>query len=54
MHLIAKGFLAVAVVFAFFVCLELLFYWAANREPSKGKAAKQGEQTWHTQAKSSK
>lgn len=45
MHWIAKGFLAIAVVFAFFVCRELLFYWAANRKPSKGKTAKQGEKS---------
>lgn len=36
MSAFAWFFLGLAIVFAFFVCLELLFYWAANRD-QKGK-----------------
>lgn len=36
MSALAWGFLGLAIVFAFFVCTEIFFYWVANRN-SRGK-----------------
>lgn len=37
MELLAKTFLVLAIVFAFFVFLELICFWAARHEAAKSR-----------------